>query len=483
MPETATRRSLSLRDAWIRLGGGALLLVFSLLQLLRIDASHDTLRAWVIDETIVWYLIAFVGFAIVVAVLERLDMPWHWLLAVGLLLRLALLFTEPSLSDDVYRYLWEGQLVTDGISPYSFAINDPAAVAIDSDVRAMVNNQSLASPYLPFAHLLFGLVDWLLPAQAWSMQLVMVLFDTVAAGAILALLRVAELPDRRVLLYWLNPLAVVEVGHGAHIDAVILALSAWGIWLAIGPRRTTWLGFYAGPVLLAAAALTRPLAVLFVPVLYWLWSWRQRVTWAVAFALPIVISGLFTSFGLTQASAGRGGFGSARAYADTFRFNSGIYHWFETWVGGRGLDDRGWNEPRSLTQLIVTVVVFAILAGFFFAGSREHTRRGDLRLLALPLVMYVLLAPVMHPWYLLTLLGFVPFLAPGDDEPLSRWLVPAPWLILSALVFCSYLTYENPQAFAEREWVRKLEWWPTLFAALLALGWWASRRFTVVRRN
>jgi len=278
----------------------------------------------------------------------------------------------------VYRYLWEGQLVTDGISPYSFAVNDAAAGAIESNVRPMVNNQSLASPYLPFAHLLFGIVDWLLPAEPWSMQLTMILFDTAAAGAIVALLRVAELPDRRVLLYWLHPLAIVEVAHGAHIDAVILALSAWGIWLAIGPHRTTWFGFYAGPVLLAAAALTRPLAVLFVPVLFWLWSWRQRVTWAVAFGLPIFVAGLFTSFGLTEASAGRGVFGSARAYADTFRFNSGIYHWFETWVAGRGLDDKGWNEPRSLAQLIVFLVVLAVLVAVFFAGRLETTSRsGD----------------------------------------------------------------------------------------------------------
>lgn len=479
MPEVS---ATTMRDAWIRLGGGTAVLVISLLQLLRIDAKHGTLRSWVIDETIVWYLLAFVGFAVIITVLERLDMSWQWLVLVGLGLRLLLVVTEPSLSDDVYRYLWEGQLVTDGVSPYSFAVNDPAAIAIDSDVRPMVNNQSLASPYLPFAHLLFGVVAWILPAQTWAMQLVMVMFDVAAAAAIVALLRVVGLPERRVLLYWLHPLAVVEVAHGAHIDAVILALSAWGIWLAIGPKRTTWFGFYAGPMLLAAAALTRPLAVLFVPVLFWLWSWRQRVVWVAAFGLPILVMGVVTSFGLTEASAGRGVFGSARAYADTFRFNSGIYHWFETWVAGRGLDDKGWNEPRSLAQLIVFAVVALALVVVFFAARLERTQREDLRLLAVPLVIYVLLAPVMHPWYLLTLLGFVPFLAPGDDEPLRRWLVPAPWLVLSALIFFSYLTYENPQAFAEREWVRKLEWWPTLLVAVAAAAWSASRRFAVVRR-
>jgi len=90
MSDTA-RATMTIRDAWIRLGGGAALLIVSLMQLVRVDARHETLRAWVIDETIVWYLIAFVGFAIVIMTLERLDMPWYWLLVVGLLLRLALL--------------------------------------------------------------------------------------------------------------------------------------------------------------------------------------------------------------------------------------------------------------------------------------------------------------------------------------------------------------------------------------------------------
>ena len=43
--------------------------------------------------------------------------------------RLILLATEPTLSDDVHRYLWEGPLVTEGVSPYAFAIDDPAGEA------------------------------------------------------------------------------------------------------------------------------------------------------------------------------------------------------------------------------------------------------------------------------------------------------------------------------------------------------------------
>ncbi len=465
------------------LPAGVALLAAGFVRLAWLDAVNGTLRGDVVPSTIVWFLVAFVGFVLLIVAVQprrRRAVEWRWLLLVGLGLRLLMLATEPTLSDDVYRYLWEGHLVTEGVSPYSFAIDDAAGDQYEIPARSLANNTSLASPYLPVAHGLFAAAALVLPSEPWTMQLLMIAFDVLAAAMIIKLLSLAGLPRRRVLLYWLNPLVILEVAHGAHLDAIIVGLVGAGLVLSLDRARRSPLAIYGGPLLIAAATLTRPLAVLLAPVLFWVWNWRQRATWAVALAAPILIAGASTSFGLE--GTGVGVFGSARAYATTFRFNSALYQRLEGWTAGLGLDDRGWNEPGALTRLVVGVTVLTVLLCIFLLARRAQDERQYLRLLALTLIAYVLLTPVLHPWYLLLLLGLVPFVAPDFDEPRGRWILVAPWLLLSALLIFSYLTYQDPDAFGERTWVQRLEWYPTLTLLAIAGAWSVSRKRAMIDR-
>ena len=463
-------------------GAGTALLLAGFAGIVWVDLANDTLRAGYVTQTIAWFLVAFAGYLLLLP-LQRTaaaDDPWKWLLLVGLGLRLVLLLTEPTLSDDVYRYLWEGHLVTQGVSPYPFVIDSPLGDVYDIPARGLANNTGLASPYLPVAHVIFAGTAVVLPSEAWTMQVLMIGFELLAGWMILKMLRLANLPERRVLLYWLNPLVIIEIAHGAHIDALILGLGGVGLWLSLraafnqaGPSST--LIQLAGPLMVAAATLTRPLSLLFIPVLFWIWNWRQRILWAVAFLIPIAATGAVVGLGLDD-DAGAGVFGSARAYSQTFRFNSGIYHWLERWISSQGLDDRGFNEPINLTRFIVGAIVVTLTLGVFFVARRRATSaRSTMRLLALPMIVYVLFTPVLHPWYTLLLLALLPFLAPAEDEAVGRWITLAPWIALSALLIFSYLTYEDPLRFAEREWVRRVEWYPTL-ALVAVAGLWSLRR-------
>jgi hypothetical protein len=120
--------------------------------------------------------------------------------------------------------------------------------------------------------------------------------------------------------------------------------------------------------------------------------------------------------------------------------------------------------------------LLAVLAAVGWQARRVAGARRDLRLLAVPLAAYVLLAPTLHPWYILPLLAFVPFLPPAADEPANRWLWAAPWLYLSAALCLSYYTYVDLLALREVAWVRRLEWIPTLALLVLATGMWLRGR-------
>lgn len=477
--------------------GGIGLLIAGCVGLVILDAREGTLRDRFVTETVAWYLLAFVGFAVAIWANERSSgarsIPLRWVWGIGIALRLLMLFTTPTLSDDVYRYIWEGHLVAEGVSPYEFTIDDPAGEQHAIEARELANNRTLASPYLPTVPLVFGAVLSIFPPEPLTMQVTMIAFDLIAAFVLSRLLALAALPARRVALYLLHPFAIVEIGHGAHLDALMMALAAAGVLLSLrsidGGRAGSG-SRIAGAVLLALATLTRPIPALLVPVLFWRWNWPQRIAYSGVVGGLIVAFGLGAGFGLTGEPTGTGVFGSARAYTETFRFNSAIYQTVETWIASQGLDDKGWNEPVALTRLVMAALVLVVMLVIWARSRRLVEPLAIVRMAIVPLAMYTLLTPVLHPWYLLIVILFVPLLTPTDAEAADggalRWLLALPWLYLSGALVLSYLTYRDPAAFAELKWVRRVEWVPTvvLLAGAVAMTTVRSMRLRgLVRTN
>ena len=164
---------------------------------------------------------------------------------------------------------------------------------------------------------------------------------------------------------------------------------------------------------------------------------------------------------------GRGLFGAIRIYNAQWNFNSGLFHWLEL-----GLGEPGYSSPSSQVRIIAGAILAAVCAILWWRGREVQSRPIILRLMALPFMAFLLLSPTVHPWYLLILLAFLPFLPPGSDESPRWWLVAFPWIYLSGAIVFSYLTYQDAGHFFEREWVRLLEWVPTLLlggAASLAM--------------
>ena len=431
-----------------------------------LDAQHGTLRAAVTPQTITFYMLAYVAYlGAIIWVERRTEWPVIWVWITAILARLLLVFTSPTLSDDVYRYLWDGYVAHQGVSPYAYAITDPALDHLDIPQRALANNAWMASPYLPAAQVVFWVVTF---APLWPifMQLAMVAFDLVTALILTRLLRWASFPPYRLLLYLWNPLVIVEVAHGAHIDSWMVLLTFLAIYFALRPSPTL-LHRLLSPVFLALATLTKIIPVLTLPVLFWRWSWRQLVFYVgltIALLLP---SGIRAGWGLNGDLTGEGVFGALRIYAVQWNFNSGLFHWLEVLLGAPGD-----GAPAPAAQLIALAGMLLVLFVVWVVARRHPGERAALRLMAVPFMAYIALTPTLHPWYILILLAFLPFLPPAAEESRWLWLMALPWLYLSGALIFSYLTYLDPHQFGELEWVRRLEWLPTLFllgSAALAL--------------
>jgi len=103
-----------------------------------------------------YFTLASAAYFIAVYRLDRDRIPVAMIWGFAMLFRILLLFSTPSLSDDIYRYIWDGHLFARGINPYAYPVNSPLLDGIEIHMRALVNHNWMASPYLPVAQLLFG---------------------------------------------------------------------------------------------------------------------------------------------------------------------------------------------------------------------------------------------------------------------------------------------------------------------------------------
>lgn len=422
--------------------------------LAHLDATAGTLRDGFTPRTAGWYLVAFAAFVAALWWAERRSVRLLWLWAIPIAFRLLLIPTTPTLSDDVYRYLWEGHVAASGVSPYAHPIDAPELDHLHIPARDLANNPSLASPYLPAAHATFATAALVAPSSPTTMQVVMVGFDLAAAGVVAALLRLAALPRRRVMLYLWNPLVIVEVAHGAHLDALMVFLALLAVYLTLS--RPAGAAAWAAPLLLAAATLTRPLPILLAPVLWPRWRPAQRVGYAAVVVGALVPFGLVDGWGLAGDATGTGLFGSIRAFSG-WVFNSASHEWI---AGSFAADVAG-------TRLVTAALGAVVLAVVAMRARRDLGPASVLRLMAVPLVAYTLLSPTFHPWYLIALVAFLPFVV--AEGGWRHWLAAAPWLYLTGALVLSYLTYLDPDRHAELTWVRRVEWLP-VFALLAAAG-------------
>ena len=426
-----------------------------------LDANTGTLRGPTTSTTVTWCLFAFVIFCVAGWWNERRPATVTLIWSAAVLFRVVVAFTQPTLSDDVYRYLWEGHVATQGVSPYSYSINDEALDHIAIPARDLSNNQDLASPYLPTAHAVFTSAALMLPSEPWVMQTIMISFELAAAALLSMLLVACGIPKHRMLLYLWNPLVVVEISHGAHVDALMLMLVCAALAATFHPP--SWLQrWWIAPVALAAATLTRPLPLVLLPVVWFIWQSRQRALYVAATIVAIVPFGLASGWGLSETNNGTGVFGSAREYSETFEFNNETFHWIRT------IAEAFSSDSASAGRVIVAIIVIAMF-GVATTLARQRTEPLDLmRIGALMLGTYVVLTPILQPWYLVMLAAWLPLLAPTTGESRVRWLHIAPWGWLMATVGFSYLTYSNPSAFGELVWVRRLEWYPTYILLMFA---------------
>src|SRR6266480_2356803 len=123
------------RLAALVLAGAALLaLAVPMLQILEAEQLERFVAAVLIQS-------ALYALAVWLIMSGRWDAKALWIvLAVAALARAIALFAPDTLSDDIYRYVWDGRVQAAGINPYRYVPDDPALAFLrDEDIYPYVN--------------------------------------------------------------------------------------------------------------------------------------------------------------------------------------------------------------------------------------------------------------------------------------------------------------------------------------------------------
>lgn len=325
-------------------------------------------------------------------------------LSFGALLRLSLFFELPKLSDDIYRYIWDGRVQTAGINPYRYIPADPKLASLrDAQIYPHINRRDYAPTiYPPMAQMIF-LAIHRVTGSIIGFKFCLLIFEAITVWALVRLLAGFGLPRERVLIYAWNPIVLWEFSGSGHIDAAMIAFVALAL-LARQARRDTLTG-----VLLGAAALTKFFPLVLLPAFYRRWDWKMPVAAAATFYLGY----------LPYLGAGSHVMGFLSTYADEEGIKTGRYFLLllTRFISG------GSEIPAGVyfSFAFVVLVVLALCAVFRW-NKIEHGYLLSAGILAFAFTF--LLSP-QFPWYWSWIVPFLAFL---------------PWRAILPLFFCSAAT-------------------------------------------
>jgi alpha-1,6-mannosyltransferase len=329
-----------------------------------------------------------------------------WLaIAIALFARMVLVFSMPLLSDDVYRFVWDGRLLLNGMHPFECLPSTLAGQGfpvpgLDEALFKKLNSPDYYTVYPPIAQSIFWFSCLFfsddLELTVRVMKSVLVLFEAGSIWLITDVLRRLSLKADRVLIYALNPLVLMEISGNLHFEGVMIFFFLLSFrWVIMG--KTVLAG-----VSLAASVATKLVSIIALPMFMLMKKEMNKITWLSAFSLSLCLAFLPMFTPTVLANFGD----SLQLYFLRFEFNASIYNVLK----GLGWLLTGYNLIMIIGPLLgifSAVLIFNIIKQYRLQGLSKLPEG-----LLLALSAYYFLSTTVHPWYLcfpVLLAVFTPF--------------------------------------------------------------------------
>ena len=259
-----------------------LILFIGIIAHLGFDVSQNEFSFILIDFSLLFgiYILLWKKFA---------KSKYTLLLGLAIGIRMLLIFSTPSLSDDIYRFLWDGYLSAQGTNPLAWIpekiIQNPAlSTPYLESLYPLLNSAGYFSVYPPLAQLTFLLAAVFaqsIVGQIICIKIILFGFELATFWMINKLLKHFNFSRSLLFLYALNPLVIIEIMGNTHYEGVLYFFLIWGVWLSVKKTGPV----YAG-LALASSVASKLTSLMYLP----LWLRFKGLKWAIGFYLIVLVA-------------------------------------------------------------------------------------------------------------------------------------------------------------------------------------------------
>jgi len=381
-----------------------------------------------------------------------------FLTVIAFLSRAIFILAIPNLSQDFYRFIWDGRMIVEGFNPYLYTPesfiqtggNLPVSEAETLYAGMGELNGSHYTNYPPINQLCFiiaGLFSGhsiLGSAVVFRLLIIAADFGTFFFGK--RLLKQLNIPVKHIFWYILNPFIIIELSGNLHFEGVMIFFLIWSIYL-LHSSKWKW-----AAVIFALSISVKLIPLLFLPLLFW-WFKKNKIQnndsskqidlrqlisfYAIVGITTLLLFSPFFSLDFVNNYAETVGL-----WFQNFEFNASIYYLAREI--GYGLT--GYNEIKIIGR-ILPVLVFLFVMGLALFKKDIDTKKLITTML-FAFTFYLFLSTTVHPWYIATLLILSVF---------TNYKFPLVW---SFVIILSYLAYINLNKADKSEnlWIIALEY-------------------------
>lgn len=380
---------------------------------------------WEPDRTNLLFIAGFYSLAFVsyVLILREKIFSFNHLLMIALGAQIASMIFLPNLSEDYFRFLWDGKITLQGINPFDFTPNeliekDLVDKEYLNEVFAGISDLSRRhySCYPPVNQVYFivpHLFASTIPVTVFIMKLMIVLTELAGTFYLRKLLLHFKVNPKRLWIVYLNPLLIVECTGNVHFEGVMLSLLFIALYFIFTSR------LILGAFIFALAVQIKLVPLILLPFFLRYFPWKK------AFLMYFVIGISVIGLGLTQLDSGNFAnfLASLKLYFQNFGFNAFLFHYYNEFVQ---LFTR--YNPLEFTGPIMSFLVMMTIL-YIALHKNSPDWKILLKRMLFGFFLYLIMGATLHPWYVLPLLGLSLF---------TNYAFAALW---SFLIFFSYISY------------------------------------------
>lgn len=344
------------------------------------------------------------------------------LILIGLLLRVSMLVMTPNLSDDYWRFIWDGRLLMGGENPYLFLpeaeLDSPIIeqLELNGEVFEKMNSRQYFTVYPPLAQVLYGMSSWFgwedATSSVFALRMILILFELALFQLLLKLLAWLKKPAHMLAWYAFNPLVIIEVCGNLHFEGVMLFFTLGAVWLWTRKKS------FASPLAMGLGIATKLLPAMFIPL--WFRMTKFPKAFLFAFITGLTAVATFAPFVSRELIENMGS--SVDLYFRSFEFNASIYYLIRElgeWI-------TGYNQIAFIGPVLSVISLGIIL----WLSWRKRAAKNVFRTMLYCLSVYFTLTTTVHPWYIVSLVALA---------PLAGLRYPLIW---SGLAILSYSHYQ-----------------------------------------